>query len=70
MVGITRFELVTSPLSGVRSNRLSYTPFDTPIYEFVNLSNLNKFSTKTLEGFFICVLLGSPSQTNGWDNIL
>ena len=26
MVGLTRFELVTSPLSGVRSNQLSYRP--------------------------------------------
>ena len=26
-VGLTRFELVTSPLSGVRSNQLSYRPF-------------------------------------------
>ena len=25
-VGLTRLELVTSPLSGVRSNRLSYRP--------------------------------------------
>ena len=25
-VGLTRIELVTSPLSGVRSNRLSYSP--------------------------------------------
>ena len=28
MVGLTRFELVTSPLSGVRSNQLSYRPLD------------------------------------------
>jgi hypothetical protein len=26
LVGLTRLELVTSPLSGVRSNRLSYRP--------------------------------------------
>ena len=26
LVGLTRFELVTSPLSGVRSNQLSYRP--------------------------------------------
>ena len=26
MVGLRRFELLTSPLSGVRSNRLSYRP--------------------------------------------
>ena len=36
MVGLTRFELVTSPLSGVRSNQLSYRPLD------INLSKLNK----------------------------
>lgn len=27
MVGLTRLELVTSPLSGVHSNQLSYRPF-------------------------------------------
>ena len=27
MVGLRRFELLTSPLSGVRSNQLSYRPF-------------------------------------------
>ena len=26
IVGLTRIELVTSPLSGVRSNQLSYSP--------------------------------------------
>ena len=45
MVGITRFELVTSPLSGVRSNQLSYTPLSV-----VNLSNLNKCPYAT--GFY------------------
>ena len=30
MVGLGRFELPTSRLSGVRSNQLSYRPFDTP----------------------------------------
>ena len=39
MVGLTRLELVTSPLSGVHSNQLSYRPV---IANFVNLSNLNK----------------------------
>lgn len=28
MVGLTRLELVTSPLSGVHSNQLSYRPFN------------------------------------------
>ena len=27
LVGLRRFELLTSPLSGVRSNQLSYRPF-------------------------------------------
>ena len=27
MVGLSRFELLTSPLSGVRSNQLSYRPY-------------------------------------------
>ena len=31
MVGLTRLELVTSPLSGVHSNQLSYRPV---IYKF------------------------------------
>ena len=57
MVGITRFELVTSPLSGVRSNQLSYTPLSV-----VNLSNLNKCPYAT--GFLL--FLGFPPlQTNG-----
>ena len=30
-VGLTRLELVTSPLSGVRSNRLSYRPSLIPL---------------------------------------
>ena len=30
MVGLARFELATSPLSGVRSNQLSYRPFRRP----------------------------------------
>ena len=28
LVGLRRFELLTSPLSGVRSNQLSYRPFN------------------------------------------
>ena len=31
MVGLGRFELPTSRLSGVRSNQLSYRPFQTPL---------------------------------------
>ena len=31
MVGLARFELATSPLSGVRSNQLSYRPFRRPV---------------------------------------
>ena len=31
MVGVTRIELVTSSLSGTRSNQLSYTPFFAPL---------------------------------------
>ena len=30
LVGVARFELATSPLSGVRSNQLSYTPGSHP----------------------------------------
>ena len=37
VVGLTRLELVTSRLSGVRSNQLSYRP----IYERLMLSKLN-----------------------------
>ncbi len=32
MVGLTRLELVTSRLSGVRSNRLSYKPIESGIH--------------------------------------
>ena len=31
LVGLARFELATSPLSGVRSNQLSYRPFCRPV---------------------------------------
>ena len=41
MVGLTRLELVTSPLSGVHSNQLSYRPLKELLLYF-NPSNLNK----------------------------
>ncbi len=37
MVGLGRFELPTSPLSGVRSNRLSYRPKVSRCLNFVEL---------------------------------
>ena len=33
LVGLARFELATSPLSGVRSNQLSYRPFCRPVQQ-------------------------------------
>lgn len=33
MVGLTRLELVTSPLSGVHSNQLSYRPVNLQIHQ-------------------------------------
>ena len=36
-VGLTRLELVTSPLSGVRSNHLSYRPIKIKLVELVGI---------------------------------
>ena len=39
-MGLGRFELPTSRLSGVRSNQLSYRPFDTPYVRSVGPEKL------------------------------
>ena len=68
MVGLGRFELPTSPLSGVRSNQLSYRPVhlsyaklsvsDTrdsgPLAVFgLCQSSLSKLNSSTVGGFYL-----------------
>jgi hypothetical protein len=42
LVGLGRVELPTSPLSGVRSNQLSYRPAKTALARFSGLAQLSK----------------------------
>ena len=43
MVGLGRFELPTSPLSGVRSNQLSYRPITGSRYSIVFVQRIKQF---------------------------
>ena len=46
MVGLGRFELPTSPLSGVRSNQLSYRPvIVVELLEYINPEELNHMAS-------------------------
>ena len=61
MVGLGRFELPTSPLSGVRSNQLSYRPDATPSTSLVRIQEEADAQAALLPGFasFIEVKPGS-----------
>ena len=50
MVGLGRFELPTSRLSGVRSNQLSYRPF----VKLTSLSVVQLDNLKKIVGIMIC----------------
>ena len=60
MVGLDRFELSTSPLSGVRSNQLSYRPF--PCLG-LRVAFTCKFPISFRENGKFCKIIGTRSNS-------
>ena len=50
VVGLDRFELSTSRLSGVRSNQLSYRPISKGAHSHFEVSVINRIGVKDIAG--------------------
>ena len=62
LVGLARFELATSPLSGVRSNQLSYRPFRRPALTRGQKSSSGAFLGESPRGYASRERLISPTS--------